>query len=405
MVTDNYSNDIITDRFLSCYNDVINLPKPSSSGKMKILHIVTKRQYRGAELFAAYLSDELIKLGHEVVFVGLYENEEDVLKVENAENRDLVSAKNSKFSFNIVKKIVKLVNEIKPDVIQCNGSDTLKYTVAASLFFRDIPLVYRNISIISEWISSGPKKILYKKMFQRIAHVTSVGDEAMEDFIKTYNYPKTRTEVIRRGIPIKAVNRFKLYKKLRKDLGIHEKSKIAMHVGNFSPEKNHEFLLDIFEELKNEDSNIKLVFVGSGILLEKTKEIAEQKGLSQNVFFLGFRKDIPELLAASDCLVLCSKVEGVPGVILEAGTQKIPSISTNVGGVSEVLINEQTGFLIEEFNKDEFKEKLIELMHNSELRKVLGENAFTMISKGFDPEINAKKFESLYQNLIASTNK
>jgi glycosyltransferase involved in cell wall biosynthesis len=405
MVTENYSNDIIADRFLSCYNDVINLPKPSSRGKMKILHIVTKRQYRGAELFAAYLSDELIKLGHEVVFVGLYENENDVLKVENAENRDLVSAKNGKFSFDIVKKIVKLVNEIKPDVIQCNGSDTLKYTVAASLFFGNIPLVYRNISIISEWISSRPQKILYKKMFQRIDHVTSVGDEAMADFIKTYNYPKTRTEVIRRGIPIKGVDRFKLYKELRKDLGIHEKSKIAMHIGNFSPEKNHEFLLDIFDQLKYEDSDIKLVCVGNGILLEKTKRIVKQRGLSKNVFFLGFRKDIPELLAASDCLVLCSKIEGVPGVVLEAGTQKIPSISTNVGGVPEVLINGQTGFLIEEFNKDEFKEKLIELMHNSELRKALGENAFAMISKGFNPEINAKKFESLYQKLIASTNK
>ncbi|MFN4762590.1 glycosyltransferase [Gillisia sp. Q332] len=403
MVVDNYSNEIIADQFLSCYSDVIGLPKTSTHIKMKILHIVTKRQYRGAELFAAYLSSELIKLGHEVVFVGLYENEKDVLVVENAENRDLVSAKNGKFSFYIVKKIVKLVNEIKPDIIQCNGSDTLKYTVAASLFFRNIPLVYRNISIISEWISSRPKKIIYKRMFQRIAHVTSVGDQAMADFIKTYNYPINRTEVIRRGIPIKGLDREKLYKELRIDMGFDQKSKIALHIGNFSPEKNHEFLLDIFEELEKEASDIKLVCVGNGILLEKMKQIVEEKRLYERVFFLGFRKDIPELLAASDCLVLCSKVEGVPGVILEAGTQKIPSISTNVGGVSEVLINGQTGFLIDDFNKKEFKEKLIELMNNSELRKLLGENAFSMISKGFDPEINAKKFEQLYQKLITPT--
>jgi len=402
LVTDHFSNDAIADRFLKYYNELINPPISSSQDKMKILHIVTKRQYRGAELFAAYLSAELIKLGHEVIFVGLYENEKDVLVVENAENRDLVSAKNGKFSFDIVKKIVKLVNEIKPDIIQCNGSDTLKYTVAASLFFGNIPLVYRNISIISEWISNRPKKIIYKRMFQRIAHVTSVGDEAMADFIKTYNYPINRTEVIRRGIPIKGLDREKLYKELRIDMGFDQKSKIALHIGNFSPEKNHEFLLDIFEELEKEASDIKLVCVGNGILLEKMKQIVEEKRLYERVFFLGFRKDIPELLAASDCLVLCSKVEGVPGVILEAGTQKTPSISTNVGGVSEVLINGQTGFLIDDFNKKEFKEKLIELMNNSELRKLLGENAFSMISKGFDPEINAKKFESLYRNLIFS---
>jgi len=405
MVMDNYSNEVIADRFLDCYKDVIAPPKGQLKSKMKILHLVTKRQYRGAELFAAYLSAELIKLGHEVVFVGLYENDSDILHVKHADNRDLVSTKNGKFSLKIVAEIVKLVKKIKPDVIQCNGSDTLKYTVAASLFFRNTPLVYRNISIISEWISNGPKKILYKQMFQRIAHVTSVGDEAMLDFIKTYNYPKSRTEVIRRGIPIKEVNRFQLYKDFRKNLGIKEDSKIAIHIGNFSPEKNHQFLIEVFEKLKSENSDIKLVCVGGGVLHEYIKQEAIDKGLSQNVFFLGFRKDIPELLAASDCLLLSSKVEGVPGVILEAGTQRIPSISTNVGGVSEVLLNGKTGFLIENFDKDQFRNKLKELMLNSPLRKELGENAFTMISKGFDPELNAKKFEKLYRNLIDSSNR
>ncbi len=407
MVTQNFSNDKIALRFEKCYNEILTLPYKVQvpEHRMKILQLVTKRQYRGAELFAAELSDQLIKLGHDVIFVGLYENDKDVLRVESADNRDLVKNKNSAFSVKIVKKIIQLVKETQPDIIQCNGSDTLKYTVTASLFFKKVPLVYRNISIISEWISSKPKKLIYKKMFNRIAYVTSVGDEAMADFIKTYNYPKRRTEVIRRSITVKDVDRLNLYEELRKDLGIHIKSKIALHIGNFSPEKNHEFLLNIFDELKHEHSDIKLVCVGSGILLEKTKQIAKQKGLSQNIFFLGFRKDIPELLAASDCLVLCSKIEGVPGVVLEAGTQKIPTISTNVGGVSEVLINGQTGFLIEEFNKDEFKEKLIELMYNSKLRKDFGENAYNMISKGFDSEITAKKFESLYQNLIASNNK
>jgi len=386
-------------------NSISNNPNAGPKAKMKILQLVTKRQYRGAELFAAYLSGELIKLGHEIIFVGLYENENTVLNVEYADNRDLISAKNGRFSIGLVQKIIKLVKETKPDIIQCNGSDTLKYAVAASCFFGNIPLVYRNISIISEWISNGPKKIVYKKMFQYISYVTAVGDEALADFIKTYNYPINQTEVIRRGIPIKGLDRDGLYKELRLYMGFDEKTKIALHIGNLSPEKNHEFLLDIFEELKNEDSDIKLVCVGSGILLEKMKQIVQERCLSQSVFFLGFRKDIPELLAGSDCLVLCSKVEGVPGVIMEAGTQKIPSISTNVGGVSEVLIDGQTGFLIDNFDKKVFKEKLMELMQNSDLRRILGENAFNMISKGFDPEINAKKFEGLYRNLINSKTK
>ncbi|CAM4240406.1 glycosyltransferase family 4 protein [Gillisia hiemivivida] len=372
---------------------------------MKILQLVTKRQYRGAELFAADLSAELIALGHEVTFVGIYENDSDILVVNGADNRDLVKVKKSVFSFKIVKEITKLVKEIKPDVIQCNGSDTLKYMVSASCFLEEIPIVYRNISIISEWVNSKPKKLLYKRMFTRIAYVTSVGEEAMADFIKTYDYPVTQTEVIRRGIPVKKVDGKNLAKELRRDLGFKRNAKIAIHVGNFSPEKNHEFLLDLFYELKNEHPDIKLVCVGNGVLFEKVKQTIHQRGLEQNVFLLGFRQDIPELIAASDCLVLSSKIEGVPGVILEAGTQKTPSISTNVGGVSEVLINDKTGYLIENFDVMSFKDRLVDLMENDEKRILFGENAFNMISKGFDPEKNVKKFESLYRSLIESTKK
>lgn len=400
MVSDKFSNDFIATQFLQCYQQVCK----SSNGlpdinKMKILQLVTRRQYRGAELFAADLSKELIDLGHLVNFVGIYDNNE-ILKVEGADNRDLVSSKRGMFSIKVVRELVKLIKETRPDVIQCNGSDTLKYAIAASLFTNKIPLVYRNISIISEWISNKPKKILYKRMFDRIAHVTSVGDEALADFIKTYKYPTERAEVIRRGIPIKGVNRLELSKSLRKSLSLKTSDKIVIHIGNFSPEKNHKFLIEIFSDIKKIQSDIKLICVGNGILFDEIKRLIEFNGLNDTVFLLGFRQDIPELLAASDCIVLTSKVEGVPGVILEAGTQKIPAIATNVGGVKEALIDGKTGFLIDGFDKNEFKNKLIELMTNDELRKRFGENAYEMISKGYDPKLNARKFEKLYQKLI-----
>jgi glycosyltransferase involved in cell wall biosynthesis len=367
---------------------------------MRVLQLVTKRQYRGAELFAADLSSELLKMGHHVLFVGIYENDSDILEVEGAVNCDLVSGKKNSFSIEITRKLIKLINKEKPDVIQCNGSDTLKYTYAASFFIENIPIVYRNISIISEWVSDRPKKMIYKQIFNRVAHVTSVGDEALSDFIETYNFPRKNAEVIRRGIPVKNIDKIAFSKKFRKEIGLDNSSKIAVHIGNFSPEKNHEFLIDVFLGLKDQHPEIKLICVGSGILFDKIKDIIYQYGLEKNIYLLGFRKDIPEILAASDCLVLSSKIEGVPGVILEAGTQKTPSIATNVGGVKEALIDGKTGYLIDDFNIKLFRERLIGIMENEDLRKQLGENAYEMISKGYDPHSNASKFEKLYHRLI-----
>ncbi|MCC8358740.1 glycosyltransferase family 4 protein [Salinimicrobium sediminilitoris] len=366
---------------------------------MKILQLVTKRQYRGAEVFAANLSAELIKLGHEIIFTGLYKNEVNILEVNKADNRDLSPAKSGSFSFPLLRSLVNLIKEKKPEIIQCNGSDTLKYMVAASFFIPKTPIIYRNISIISEWLSNRPKHLIYKSIFKRVDHVSSVGDQAIEDLITTFNYPRNQTSVIRRGIPVKEIDNAKQRAILINELGLNEKDQISMHIGNFSPEKNHQFLLNIFTELKDTHPHLKLILVGTGDLFEEIEKQIAEKDLQQTIFLTGFRKDIPELLAAADCFLLASKIEGVPGVILEAAAQKKPSIATNVGGVREVLKNEETGFIIDDFDQDEFASKLILLMNDGGLRAEMGENAYKLVLTEFNPKNNAQKFEDIYTHL------
>ena len=369
---------------------------------MKILQIITKRQYRGAEVFAANLSEELISLGHEIIFAGLYANNKNALVVEKALNIDLSRRKKRLLSPELVLELVLLIKKEKPDVVQCNGSDTLKYMVAASYFVKDIPLIYRNISTISEWLDSTLKKAIYKYLFQRVDYVTSVGQESIQDLIKTMNFPEERTKVIRRGIPLKKVDKEKARKVLLSSLGLRPETKLAIHIGNFSPEKNHTFLLEIFSELALTHPDFKLICVGDGIMYEDIKTRIKELELEETVFLLGFRKDIPELLAGTDCFVLSSKVEGVPGVILEAAAQKVPSISTNVGGVKEVLVNRSTGYLIDHFDKEDFKDRLKKVLTDEAHARLLGENAFSLVLKEFNPEKNARKFEELYSKLATN---
>ena len=366
---------------------------------MKILQLVTKRQYRGAEVFAANLSSELIEFGHEIIFAGLYQHDSDILKVENARNIDLGTKKSGSFSFKLIKNLVALIKNEKPDVVQCNGSDTLKYMVAASFFTSKIPITYRNISTISEWIDSPVKLKVYRYLFKKVAHVTSVGSESIQDLISTLEYPEEQTSVIRRGIPIKEIKSSQIDHSLRNELELKDKDKIVMHIGNFSPEKNHEFLLDIFSEVKEENPGIKLVCVGNGVTFQTIKQQIKTQNLENSVFLLGFRKNIPELLAQADCFVLASKIEGVPGVILEAASQRVPSVATKVGGVPEVLINNKTGFVIENFDKKEFKKRVISLVTSPVLNKEMGDNAFNLVQQEFNPLKNAKKFEKLYARL------
>lgn len=366
---------------------------------MKILQLVTKRQYRGAEVFAANLSKELLQLGHSIIFAGLYSNNENILTVEGAENIDLSHDKKSNFSLSLVKSLVHLVKMKDPDVIQCNGSDTLKYMIAASYMIKKKPIVYRNISTISEWLGSDIKLSVYKKIFSKVDHVTSVGSESIQDLIKTLDYPERQTSVIRRGIPNKKIEGLNYSDKLKSELNLEQNDKIVMHVGNFSPEKNHKFLVEIFNDLQKSHPHIKLICVGDGVTFESIKNEVKEKGLDQSIFLLGFRKDIPELLSAADCIVLSSLVEGVPGVILEAAVQEKPAVASNVGGVKEVLLDGTTGFIIDDFEKSTFKSRLVDICANDELRLQLGKNARKLVVEQFNPVKNAKKFETLYAKL------
>ena len=299
----------------------------------------------------------------------------------------------------LVRGLINLIKHEDPDVIQCNGSDTLKYMIAASYMVKKKPVIYRNISTISEWLGSNIKLSVYKKIFSKVDHVSSVGSESIQDLIETLGYPKNQTSVIRRGIPNKKIENKNNAVKLRNELGLAPDAKIVMHVGNFSPEKNHLFLLEIFEELQSTNPDIKLVCVGDGVTFENIQNKIKEKQLENSVFLLGFRKDIPELLSSADCIVLSSLVEGVPGVILEAAVQEKPAVASNVGGVKEVLLDGETGYIIDDFEKSIFIEKLVAICENDELRERLGNNARNLVVEQFNPIKNARKFEKLYANL------
>ncbi len=367
---------------------------------MKILQLVTKRQYRGAEVFAYNLSQELINEGHQIIFAGLYKNKSDNLQLSKGINLDLLQEKPRFFSFKLLYKLYKLIKKEQPDIIQSNGSDTLKYAVIVSLFITRSTLVYRNISMISNWIKSPLKKHVYKLLFSKVDFVTSVGRFAMEDFIQTFNYSPHKIKVIRRGIPMKFYNKKQAGEELKKKFALNSNDFVVIHIGNFSPEKNHIFLIKVFEKIKQKRKDIKLLLVGKGNLTEYIKNEIIKRKLTDTVILAGFNKNTGPLLAGSDLLVLSSLVEGVPGVILEAAVQKTPTIAIDVGGVSEVVIHKQTGILIPRFSVDTFADEILRLKANPKLRKEMGNFAFQYVIKNYNKKQTVKEFIKLYQALL-----
>lgn len=143
-----------------------------------------------------------------------------------------------------------------------------------------------------------------------------------QGFFKTKN-----CITINNGIDLSRFNNPNIDKrKIKKELGIHEDCFVIGHIGRFSEAKNHDFIIDVFNELKQKKSKAVLVLIGVGELLTQTIEKVNKHNLQESVLFLGTRKDIPEMLSIMDVFIFPSIYEGFPITLIEAQASGIRCI-------------------------------------------------------------------------------
>ena len=135
--------------------------------------------------------------------------------------------------------------------------------------------------------------------------------------------------------------------KLRKELGLSDEDKVLICVGRLDKNKNQGFLIKAMKELVAKDSRYQLLLVGPDELNGKYQRLAEKLGVSEHVKFLGFRKDIPELMQISDVAVSSSKREGLPVNLIEAGMAGLPIVATDCRGVRDVCEMVKGGVAVE----------------------------------------------------------
>lgn len=147
-------------------------------------------------------------------------------------------------------------------------------------------------------------------------------------------FPKKVVESQKFEVVYNAVDREKFHfdektrKEVRLELGIEKKFVIG-HVGNFCYQKNHEFLIDIFEKVLKRNPDAELLLVGRGIRFEDIKERVEEKGIGHAVQFLGWRQDVDRIFQAMDLFLLPSNFEGLPIVGVEAQCCGLPCVMSS----------------------------------------------------------------------------
>lgn len=184
----------------------------------------------------------------------------------------------------------------------------------------------------------------------------------------------------------------------RGGLGIGSQDLIILCVGRLVPLKQHRDLLQAFSRLRA-SAPLRLVLAGDGPLRRELSEEAHRLGIADRVHLLGNREDVPALLAASDIFALASATEGLSCSVLEAMSAGLPIVVTRVGGNPELVVDGESGFLVEPGDADALGERLQRLVDSSELRQELGRRALQRARSAFSPETMIDNYLRLYAEL------
>lgn len=332
---------------------------------MKILQIMPEYGLAGAEIMSENLCYGLKKQNHDVIIVSFFHLETPIIErlVSNG-FKVLFLDKKPGFDCSVIKKLRMIFKSEKPDIVHTHRY-VLPYVYLASIGYAH-KIVHTVHNVASKEVGRKQQIIQYFILRSRKVTPVTISPRVKESFLVRYKLKNKQIPMIYNGIDI---DRFE--KKANYDL--HNGGTI-LHIGRFSRQKNHIRLIDAFKLVKAVHPQSRLQLIGSGDLEQSIIEYVKTNELADSVEFLGLKDDVRPYLYNADVFVLSSDYEGMPITIIEAMATGLPIVSTEVGGVPDMIHDQTSGYLVS-LSSDELSIALIDLLNSKKLRNQLGDNA------------------------------
>ncbi len=376
---------------------------------MRILQLVQKPQRRGAEVFAFQLSGELRRQGHDVQIVYLYPHAAAGTLPVDKPDRVLGGKERHVFEVapgvhpSLLRSLLQAIDEYQPDVLQVNGARTVKYGAFAALLRRSRSwvLVYRNIGNPQDWVRTPLHRLYYRRLIMpQIDGIVGVSQTTLDNVRAFYRLSTPMTQIMGAVDPA-GMTPAKTREEIRGKIGAPPAAPVIAYVGSLSAEKRLDRLLRLAENLAPTFPDLRVWLIGDGPQRPRLEEQARNLGIAQTAQFLGVQANVADFLQAADLLVLTSDTEGIPGVLLEAGYMGLPVVATDVGGVSECVIDGETGLLVAREDEAGLAAAVEGLLHNSALREQMSHNAGRHIRQHFMLDAATARYAEFYRTILA----
>ncbi len=301
-----------------------------------------------------------------------------------------------KFSKKSVRFIRQTIIDEKIDILHLYTSTAIVNGIKAA---RNLPVkvvLYRGFPGNIKWYD--PTSYL-KYLHPRVDKIVC-NSKGVEEYIHgQLFFKKEKTVIINKGHNVEWYSNTVPID--RKELNVSDDDFVVVYVGNNRPLKGVPYLLKAFNFLPV-DLPIHLVLVGSGMNNEENDKIVNASPNKKKIHFIGFRNDILPIVAASDAFVLTSyKRESITRTVFEAMSLKVPAIITELRGNMEFVGDtNETVIVIPVKDEKAIADAILDLYHNPEKRKAIGENGYNHIRTKLNNERTVLEMKKLYEELV-----
>jgi glycosyltransferase involved in cell wall biosynthesis len=303
-------------------------------------------------------------------------------------------------------RLIRLARAFRPDVVHTHTAKAGFLGRQAALAVRPRPVVVHTYhGHVLEGYFGPAKARLYLELERAMARVSDrligVSQATVDDLLRLGVAPREKFRVLPLGLDLDrlAGPAPELRDEARRELGLGEEEVLLAFVGRFAPIKRLDLLLEAFARARSGEPRLRLAVVGDGDERPALERRATELGVAAELRFLGYRRELRPVFAAADLAVLSSDNEGTPVSLIEAAAAGLPSVATDVGGVSEV-VSKETGTLVPRGDAEALAKAILGMAADSSRRQAAGQAARKRALDRYSAERLLTDIDALYQELM-----